>query len=369
MRRLAPCYAARVATVLRFTTNPGLEDIVESELRGRLRNAGLEPPSCERKPFGLAGHLLAEIPHPVEPLLPVLRSLRSVGHVVEHRAWFPLPDRAPLEALAERLRGIEIPELARAASFRVTTVRVGEHEFSTIDVQRAAGAVLLERSAVPVDLRGYDLNVRVDVIGSLCLVGVQLTDERLDKRHEKIYQPRVTLRPTVAFAMLTLCGLRPGRGRILDPFCGSGNILLEAGGVLPGYELHGCDYNPQAAAGAAENLRAAGLEGRSTVRCLDARELAGAYDAGSIDAIITDPPYGVRMGRNVNFHGLYIRFLEAAWTVLAPRGRLVILVGRQRAAFNRVVRQFGGFRVLHVRIVETSGVYPALFVLERVERP
>lgn len=357
-----------MATVLRFTTNPGLEDIVETELRGRLRAAGLGLQSCERRPFGLAGHVLAEMPHPVEQLLPVLRSLRSVGHIVEHRAWFSLPDQAPLEALAERLRAIDIPELARATSFRVTTVRVGDHPFSTIDVQRAAGAVLLERSAVPVDLREFDLNVRVDVVESLCLVGVQLTDERMDKRHEKIYQPRVTLRPTVAFAMLTLCGLRPAGGRILDPFCGSGNILLEAGDVLPGYELHGCDYNPRAVEGAAENLRAAGLEARSTLRCLDARELAAAYAPGSIDAIVTDPPYGVRMGRNVNFHGLYVRFLEAAWAVLIPAGRLVILVGKQRAAFNRVVRLFGGFRILHARVVETSGVYPTLFVLERAER-
>ena len=278
---------------------------------------------------------------PLEQILPAIKALRSVGHIVEHRAWFTLPDQGPLEALAERLRGIEIPELAGATSFRVTTVRVGDHDFSTIDVQRAAGAVLLERSAVPVDLRSFDLNIRVDVIESLCLVGIQLTDERMDKRHEKIYQPRVTLRPTVAFAMLTLCGLRPERGRVLDPFCGSGNILLEAGDVLPGFELHGSDYNPRAIEGAAENLRAAGLEARSTLRCLDARELAGVYEPGSIDAIVTDPPYGVRMGRNVNFHGLYIRFLEAAWTVLVPRGRLVILVGKQRAAFNRVVRQFG----------------------------
>jgi putative N6-adenine-specific DNA methylase/tRNA (guanine6-N2)-methyltransferase len=309
------------------------------------------------------------MPHPLAQLLPVLKALRSVGHIVEHRAWFTLPDEAPLEALAERLRGVDIPELLAAKSFRVTTVRVGEHDFDTVAVQRAAGAVLLERSSVPVDLRGFDLNVRVDVIESLCLVGIQLTDERMDRRHEKVYQPRVTLRPTVAFAMLTLCGLRPQRGRILDPFCGSGNILLEAGDVLPGYELLGSDYNPRAIEGAAENLRAAGLENRSTLRCLDARELAAAFPAGGIDAIVTDPPYGVRMGRNVNFHGLYIRFLEAAWTVLVPHGRIVILVGRQRAAFNRVVRRFGGFRILHVRIVETSGVYPAVFVLERADRP
>ena len=359
----------RVSTVLRLTTNPGLEDIVETELRGRLRAAGLVLQSSERRPFGLAGNVLAEMPHSLAEVLPVVGSLRSVGHVVAHRAWFPLPEQRPLEALAERLAGIEIPELAGARSFRVTTARVGEHDFSTIDVQRAAGAVLLERSGVAVDLHAAEVNVRVDVVGSLCLVGIQITAERMDKRHEKVYQPRVTLRPTVAYAMLALCGLHGERGRVLDPFCGSGNILLEAGAALPGWQLHGSDYNPRAVEGAAANLLAAGLTDLATVRCLDARELAAAYPAGWFDAIVTDPPYGVRMGRNVNFHGLYIRFLEAAWAVLVPEGRLVILVGKQRAAFNRVVRQFGGFRILHARVVETSGVYPVLFVLGRVDPP
>ena len=342
---------------------------METELRGRLRSAGLELLSTERKPFGLAGNVLAEMPHRLDQVIPVVAALRSVGHVIEHRAWFSLPERSPLEALAARLAGTDIPELEGARSFRVTTVRVGEQDFTSVDVQRAAGAVLFERYRAPVDLRDFDVNVRVDVVESLCLVGIQLTDERLDKRHEKIYQPRVTLRPTVAFAMLTLCGLRGGRGRLLDPFCGSGNILLEAGGMLADYELHGSDYNPRAVEGAAENIRAAGLESRATVRCLDARDLSSAYPPGWFDAIVTDPPYGIRMGRNVNFHGLYIRFLESAWNVLAPEGRLVMLVGKQRAAFHRVLRQFGGFRVLHARVVETSGVYPTLFVLTRVPLP
>jgi tRNA (guanine6-N2)-methyltransferase len=358
-----------VGTVLRLTTNPGLEDVVENELRGLLRDAGLELLASERKPFGLAGNVLTEMPQGVDQVLPVVRAMRSVGHVIEHRAWFTLPEQSPLEALADRLRGVDIPELEGARTFRVTTVRVGEQEFSSVDVQRAAGAALLERYRVPVDLRDFDVNVRVDVVESLCLVGIQLTDERMDKRYDKIYQPRVTLRPTVAFAMLTLCGLHGRRGRVLDPFCGSGNILLEAGHVLPGFEIHGSDYNPQAVAGATENLRAAGLEGRATVRCLDARDLADVYAPGWFDAVVTDPPYGIRMGRNLNFHGLYIRFLEAAWKVLVSEGRMVILVGKQRAAFNRVVRQFGGFRILHARVVETSGVYPTLFVLGRVPLP
>ena len=52
------------------------------------------------------------------------------------------------------------PEYERGGSFRVTTRRHGEHPFSSMDVQRRADAALVERYGAPVDLTGFDLEVR-----------------------------------------------------------------------------------------------------------------------------------------------------------------------------------------------------------------
>jgi hypothetical protein len=38
---------------------------------------------------------------------------------------------------------------------------------------------------------------------------------------------------------------------------------------------------------------------------------------------------------------------------------------RHRAILNRVVRDQEAFRILHVRVIEYGGIYPALFLLGR----
>ncbi|MER8798280.1 DNA methyltransferase [Mesorhizobium sp. M0984] len=50
--------------------------------------------------------------------------------------------------------------------------------------------------------------------------------------------------PQLAKALINISGVSPG-ARILDPFCGSGTVLLE--GMLNGYAAFGCDMNPLAA--------------------------------------------------------------------------------------------------------------------------
>jgi DNA modification methylase len=50
--------------------------------------------------------------------------------------------------------------------------------------------------------------------------------------------------PQLAKAMLNISGAPVG-GVILDPFCGSGTMLLE--GMLNGFDARGCDFNPLAA--------------------------------------------------------------------------------------------------------------------------
>ncbi|RWM96177.1 MAG: restriction endonuclease [Mesorhizobium sp.] len=50
--------------------------------------------------------------------------------------------------------------------------------------------------------------------------------------------------PQLAKALVNISGIKPGSS-ILDPFCGSGTVLLE--GMLNGYAAFGCDMNPLAA--------------------------------------------------------------------------------------------------------------------------
>ena len=350
-------------TELALTTNPGLEDLAAAELRERL--GGTRADTLEHLPAPFSGWVHVRCPGPREPLVTAARAMRSIHHILRPVATFDLPDEHPMEEIEARLRRMDLPELAEAPPFRVTSERQGTHPFTSHDLQRVGGAVLVERYGAPVDLEGFAVNVRLDVTGNRCAVAVQLTRKALSNRFARAGNPRVALRANVAYACLRLARLGEGTGRLLDPFCGSGTVLLEAGSLLPGLELYGSDWGARAIAGARENLAAAGLSERAHLEQADARQLSERYPPGFFDALVTNPPFGMRLGRDIQFTAFYVTLLRQAFRVLREGGRLVVLV-HKRGSFNEAVRQVGSFRIRHVQVVETSTLYPAIFVLERV---
>ena len=351
-----------------FTTNPGLEDIVADELSERLSMAGIDATTLEveRKPLGFSGNVIVLLPNLDVDVERAACELRSVHHVVRPLYGFdlgPAEDEA-LDVIATQLtaRGVPALEADGLTSFRVTSRRSGTHPFTSVDVQRQAGAALVDRYGLGVDLEKPDCEVRVDVIGTRCLVGVQLTRESLSRRKQRRYNPRGAVKSNVAYTMLRFAGLSVGR--ILDPFCGSATIPIEAAQVYPDLNIETSDYSERAVEGARQNVEAADLNRRIDVFCRDVADLPEHHPADRFDAIVTNPPFGVRIGRGMNFLTFYSRFLDVAAHLLKPGGRLVFLVWK-RGVIDRANRPHNRFRRNHVRVVETGGIFPRIYVFEK----
>lgn len=346
-------------TEIELTTNPGLEALAFDELKEVCAAAGLAAP--ERRDSGMKGRLLAACAAPWNTLNSLALSLRSVHHVLRPLAHFSLPADTPLEAVRKHLAAVPIPDLEDGQrTFRVTATRVGTHDFTSDDVARMAGAGVIDRSGNPVNLTQPEVTVRVDVVDDACSVGIQVTDKALSLRHGHAYRQRVSLRATVAYAMLRMSGLSRRPRLIADPFMGSGTLLLEAGAVFPEAALFGGDKFDRPAEGAQRNLEDAGLMGRTRIVQGDARDLDQVLEPGSVDLIVSNPPFGVQLGQRMNFFAFYLRWLQASRTVLSDDGRLVALVHKQdafRAACNRA-----GYRILATRVVETANLFVAIFV-------
>ena len=108
--------------------------------------------------------------------------------------------------------------------------------------------------------------------------------ERFEERraHLRAAHSPVSLHPKLARAMVNLTGVKTGI--LLDPFCGTGGILIEAG--LMGFPVVGCDIDEKYVAMAKKNLSMFELH-ESTVIQSDALTLTGSYPY-----IATDLPYG-----------------------------------------------------------------------------
>ena len=368
---------------LRGTTSPGIEDVAVGEGCRLLADAGFEVTTSSARAYGLAGVVSWELadagPDDVRRADP-LRGARSLYHVAVHTCELEWDGRS-LESLLRAIRGVPCDAMTTARSFRVSCNRAGEHGFQSPEVEREVGAILQDRYGTPVDLEHYDLHVKVDVVGERAFCGYQLTGRKgLDRRYPWIYHPRVTLRTPIAYAMLELAGFVDAPGRLHDPFCGSGTIVLEAASVVrersgsagrgSPVSISGSDWDPKAVGGARANIEAAGL-GEIDVYEHDAFEIASALPEAGIRYLVTNPPFGIRIARGTNFLSFYRRLLEGAATVLEPGGVLALLVGKRRAVFNRVLRGFPEFELEGVRVIEMGGVFPALFLLRRtsVEYP
>jgi putative N6-adenine-specific DNA methylase/tRNA (guanine6-N2)-methyltransferase len=350
---------------LAITTNPGLESLTFDELRRRLAEDGADPQALTRVGNEMRGRVHVRFAGPRTELARSARRLRSAHHLLRPVAAFPLGPGTELADLERAVTGLSVPEMAGGPPFRITSERRGEHDFTSHDLQRVAGAVLARHYGAPVDLEGFAVEVTVDVVEQWCAVGVRLTREPLSRRHPQHYLPRVSLKPNMAYALVHLAALPADAGAVLDPFCGSGTVLLEAGAVLPEAELWGGDWSPRSVAGARANLSARDMAGRARLAELDARRMAEALPPGHFDAVITNPPFGRRLGKGVSFAGFYTRLLEQAHPLLRPGGRLVLLADK-RGAFSAALERAGGYRLLHERVVDVSRLFPAIEVLERL---
>jgi 16S rRNA (guanine966-N2)-methyltransferase len=119
------------------------------------------------------------------------------------------------------------------------------------------------------------------------MAAMRITGGELRGRH--LYVPKTGVRPTtgrVREAIFSLLGSVEG-ARVLDLFCGSGALGIEALSRGAG-DATLVDTRPGAAR---RNVEELGLTARATVLRSDARRFLRGAEEGSFDLVLCDPPY------------------------------------------------------------------------------
>lgn len=329
------------------TTDPGLEDVVVDEVLETISGA-----AAAAEPDGRRGWVRVEAPD-----LAGLFELATIHHIVEARLEARVTTLDEIRSAVDRA---EFPELKDAASFRVTSRREGDHEFDSVAIQRAAGGRLHERYRTPVDLDGFDVEVRVDLTGDRLTAGIQHTRKSLGKRILRARSLRSALKPTVAAAMIRLAGAQRGGGRLIDPLCGTGTIAIEAKRLNPALEVAAADWDPETVGVARRTIENHRLE--IELFEADAREL-GAARPGAFDYILTDPPYGMRQARRTSLSRLYRNLLTSFAGALREGGTVGWVVLKYRVLLAAL--EGSGLEVVHERVIDLGGIHPRIVLLRR----
>jgi tRNA (guanine10-N2)-dimethyltransferase len=135
-----------------------------------------------------------------------------------------------------------------------------------------------------------------------------------------VFHP-TSLKPKLALLLVNLSRVKKGQS-LLDPFCGTGSVLIEAG--LIGCKPIGIDLDEKMVSGAKTNLDFYGVKAKLLVG--NALELQKYFKPNSIDGIATDPPYGrsTKIGAK-SLNELYKGFFSSAFKVL-KKGKFLSII-------------------------------------------
>jgi len=177
----------------------------------------------------------------------------------------------------------------------------------------------------------------------VCTLSLDTSGELLHRRGYRLATAKAPLRETLAAAMLLASGWEPSAAPLLDPFCGSGTIAIEAAQMAlglppggkrrfgfmdwPGYKTESWQAlldeadrqsrdRPKPApilasdrdAGAIELANAnAGRGGVSETIEFSCRAISAIEPVG-MGWVITNPPYGLRVSADKDLRNLYAQF-------------------------------------------------------------
>lgn len=228
------------------------------------------------------------------------------------------------------------------------------HANTMFVAQRVKDAVVdrlrARRGARPdVERADPDLLVHAHLVEERCTLLADTSGSSLHKRGWRVAQGRAPLAETLAAGLVLFSGW-DRRAPLIDPFCGSGTILVEAallaariapGLFRPGFAferwpghdaaryaalcetlrgearqprrlvLRGIERDPEVLAGARANLEAAGLSEAVELELGDGARFEAR--AGWNAWVVTNPPYGERVGDRDRLAPLYHalgRYLE-----------------------------------------------------------
>ncbi len=249
-------------------------------------------------------------------------------------------------------------------AFAIRSEREGTHDFTSMDIARGVGQVVCDRFIArrgqrpPVNLDNPDVEIFSTLVDEQFLLGLNLTGSSLHRRPWRQSLTHLTaLRPTLAAAVVMASGWdnRP----LVDPMCGTGTLLIEgalwrrgispslgreewafrkllphdesrwleelarahsAGGESP--PLRGSDWNARYVEIARQNAQGAGV---SDIVFTVANALTLPPPEEPV-VLVTNPPYGVRMGKPSELVHLY-RKLWQKWSAEYGGSRIVVISG------------------------------------------
>ncbi len=268
----------------------------------------------------------------------------------------------------------------KGKSFKVLCKRIGKHEFSSQDIAVKLGSIIVKKEPLSkASMNNPDIYIYALVTDNKCYIGIDFSGFDLSKRSYKAFSHPDSLNCSIAAAIayeayfeyrkkLKSPASKKSNNKgpgflLLDPFCGSGTIAIEAAIMLSGkcpsyirrndfsfsklteisfdklckeaetrqfsesktsFKIVGYDFILNYVKSARNNARLAGVDKLVEITKSDIEWLDTKLDNGSVDIIATHPPSLSRNKSAASLIKLYEELFYQAEYVLSETGVIAI---------------------------------------------
>ena len=108
------------------------------------------------------------------------------------------------------------------------------------------------------------------------------------------------------------------------------------------------------------NAKAALVDKRIKFFVLDARDIDKKFGENAIDHIVSNPPYGIRLGNPWRVRKVYRKFLEVARKIV---NKNIVIITTEHEYVKQIAPQLG-YNIVHERVVAHGNLWPKILVLE-----
>jgi len=250
-------------------------------------------------------------------------------------------------------------ELPKEPTFAVTASITGNRRMTQEYLKKAVAKALSNKGMTFKKEGKPDIDFNIIIEGDSVHCGIRLFKDPLHKREYKKHSLPASLKPNIAYAMLSLAETTR-KDKVLDPFCGVGTIPIEAAYI--GATARGIDINPEAIKNAQKNAK------RANKPALFKRGDATAtgLESESIDKIVTNMPFG-KQAKLEQKRTFFNRLLREMSRILKPRGKAVLLTTSYQQ-MRESIKETREFSIAQVRSISLYGLTPTILILKKQSR-
>jgi len=226
----------------------------------------------------------------------------------------------------------------------------------------AVSIISISPSKIIIQSNNSDIFSFQSLLSPLSITNDQKYSLCLYKRSWRTHTLPASLNPSLAYILCQIAHIQP-TDTIYDPFCGCGTIPITVSQYFSTRQIFGSDLSGKAIDCCQTNLSQAISPIHQKITFFRSNISMVKLRPSSIDKIITNLPFGIRVGDHLNNQKIYRIFRDKTNSLLAPTGLGIILTQEKKLFYEIFSKKF---KVTRVATIEQGGLAPDIFMIKKL---